>query len=123
MSNLPDNHTDLYFTGNNHYMIAATTEKDENNNDYTKFQVFSLCSVDVQEIPVTQHTDKNTYVHALEKIKEQYNVSNDDFAEIYRLMDNGRIAEAEEKATSLRKRLPYEPELTGILTTIFLEKT
>lgn len=118
MANFDTYTTTCYFTGDNRYMIAAIPI----DNTHTRIQVFSLASVDVHDVVFTRTTDEDAYDSLIEKLKNQYDVSREDFDEIYNLMDNGQLDEAETKTQTLRERLPFEPEITGILTSIFLEK-
>lgn len=118
MANFDIHTTTCYFTGDNRYMIAAIPQ----DNTHTRFQIFSISSIDVYDVDFTRTTDEESYDNFVNKLKELYDITASDFDEIYKLIDNEEFAEAEKKAHTLRKRLPYDPELTGILTSIFLEK-
>lgn len=118
MANFDSYTTTCYFAGDNRYMIAAIPQDDT----HTRFQVFSISSIDVRDVEFTRTTDEHAYNKLVSELKKLYNVTADDFDEIYQLMDERKFDEAEKKALTLRERLPFEPELTGILTTITLEK-
>ena len=118
MANFDTYTTTCYFTGDNRYMIAAIPQ----DSTHTRFQIFSIASIDVRDVAFTRTMDETAYDNFVNKLKELYDITVTDFEEIYRLMDNGQFDDAEKKAYSLRERLPYDSELTGILTSIFLER-
>lgn len=100
------------FTGDNRYMICSN----ETEEGTIGIKVLRIESIDYREVSI-QNFDE-----VIEAVNRQYNVSDDDFGKIYALLDADDVESAEIEAEKLRARLPFDPELNGIFTSIELMK-